>query len=136
MDCHIPNGGLHNAVAGAAGEAHQLGQAWVVAPQAYPQQAVLQCLAHPAQGPAAPSHRIAELLEFDQVDGPVAAEHQAQLGIGRRAKPVPFPVEAGEELGGGHDCRVRRNQTILPDGRFELAQRAASPRSCRSASWA
>jgi len=44
---HIPHGGLHHPISGAAGEAHQAGQPLIMAPEPNPQQAVVQGLAHP-----------------------------------------------------------------------------------------
>ena len=73
-----------------------------MAPQANSQQAVLQGFAYTAQGPTAPAHGITKLVELDQIDFPLTAEHQAELGIGRGAEPVLLPVEAGEELGRSH----------------------------------
>jgi len=41
MNGHIPDRGIHHAVTGAAGKADKLWHPWVVAPDPYPQQAVL-----------------------------------------------------------------------------------------------
>ena len=93
VDSHIPDSGGDDAVSGAAGKAHQLGQALIVPPQTHQQQAVLQGPSHPPQGPPAPTHRIAELLELDQVDFAVAAEHQRNPGARGAADAMLLPVE-------------------------------------------
>ncbi len=76
---HIPDRGIDDAITGATGKAHELGQARIMTPETHQQQTVLQGAAHPPQGPAAPAHRVAELLQFDQVDLTVTAEHQSDL---------------------------------------------------------
>ena len=101
MDGHIPDGGLDHAIAGAAGETHQPGEALLMAPEAHPEQAVLQRLAHPAHGPAAPADRIAELLQFKQVDLPLAAQHQGQFRVNRAAEAMLAAVHPRQGFGLG-----------------------------------
>ena len=101
MDGHIPDGGLDDAIAGAAGKAHQARQARVMAPEGHHQEAVLEGLAHPPEGTAAPAHRIGELLEVVEVDLPLLAQHQGGIGIGRHAHAMVPAVELLEFGGGG-----------------------------------
>ena len=95
MNGHIPHRGLYHPISGAAGKAHKFWHALVVAPEAHLQQAEFQGLAHAAHRPPAPAHRITQALELHQIDGPLGAQHQADLGVWGGANPVLLPVETG-----------------------------------------
>jgi len=98
-----------------------------MAPEAHPEQAVVEGLAYPPQGPAAPAHRIAQRLKLDQVDRSLLAQHQPQLLVGGRADTVAWAVELRQQLGflqARGDGGVRHGQhrlgrlsslTILPE---------------------
>ena len=63
---------------------------------------------------------IAELLQLDQIDGAVEAEHQRQLGIGGWAELMARPVKALQLMEAGVGQRIwhaswQRSLTILAE---------------------
>jgi hypothetical protein len=98
VDRYIPDRGVDDAVAGAAGKTDQAGQAGIVSPKPHPQQAVLQCPTDPAQGAPTPADGITKALQFEQIDVPFAAERELKLGVWVRAKAIALAVQIQKQV--------------------------------------